>query len=41
MKELKVADLRNYLRINGLDDKGKKEELIDRIIVFIEQKNSI
>jgi hypothetical protein len=24
LKEIKVADLKNYLKLNGLDDKGKK-----------------
>jgi hypothetical protein len=35
LKELKVAELKSYLRVNGLDDKGKKEQLIDRILVFM------
>jgi hypothetical protein len=33
--------LKSYLKMHGLDDKGKKEALIDRIIVFMEHKNSI
>lgn len=41
LKELKVADLKTYLKCQGLDDKGKKEQLIDRILVFMEHKNSI
>lgn len=35
LKDIKVADLKNYLRINGLDDKGKKEQLVDRILVYM------
>lgn len=41
LKELKVADLKQYLKIFGMNDKGKKEELIDRILVHMENKNSI
>lgn len=35
LKDIKVADLKNYLRIHGLDDKGKKEQLVDRILVYM------
>lgn len=41
LKELKVADLKQYLRMNGMSDRGKKEELIDRILVFMENKNAM
>ena len=41
MKQLKVAELKQYLRAHGLDDKGKKDQLIDRVITFVEQKNAI
>jgi hypothetical protein len=41
LKDLKMAELKNYLKSHGLDDKGKKEQLIDRILVFMEHKNSI
>ena len=41
LTDLKVTDLREYLKINGMDHKGKKEALIDRILIFMEQKNSI
>jgi hypothetical protein len=41
LKELKVADLKAYLKLHGMDDKGKKDQLIDRVIVFMEHKNSI
>jgi hypothetical protein len=41
LKEIKVNDLRAYLRMHGMDDKGKKDALIDRVIVFLEHKNSI
>ena len=27
--------------MHGMDDKGKKEQLIDRILIFMEHKNSI
>lgn len=35
LKDIKVADLKSYLRIHGLDDKGKKEQLVDRILVYM------
>lgn len=35
LKDIKVADLKNYLHIHGLDDKGKKEQLVDRILVYM------
>ena len=41
LKEIKVNDLRTYLRMHGMDDKGKKDVLIDRVLVFLEHKNSI
>jgi hypothetical protein len=40
-KDVKVNDLKTYLRIHGLDDKGKKETLIDRVLTFLEHKNSL
>ena len=40
-KDVKMNDLKAYLKVNGMDDKGKKEQLIDRILVFMEHKNSI
>jgi hypothetical protein len=40
-KELKVNDLKAYLKIHGLDDKGKKDALIDRVLGYLEHKNSI
>lgn len=39
--DLKVADLKAYLKLNGLNDKGKKDELINRVLVFISEKSSI
>jgi len=41
LKDLKVNDLKSYLRMHGMDDKGKKDTLIDRVLVFMEHKNSI
>ena len=41
LSSLKVAQLREYLKGKGLSDKGKKEELIDRIMVYISHQNSI
>lgn len=41
LKELKVADLKNYLISHGLNEKGKKQTLIDRVLQFMEHKNSI
>lgn len=35
LKDIKVVDLKSYLRIHGLDDKGKKEQLVDRILVYM------
>jgi len=40
-KELKVADLKTYLKMNGMSDVGKKEALIDRVLECMEKKNSI
>ena len=40
-KEVKVNDLKTYLRIHGLDDKGKKDALIDRVLGYLEHKNSL
>jgi hypothetical protein len=36
-----VKDLQAYLRMHGMDDKGRKEVLIDRVLNFMEHKNSI
>ena len=33
--KLKVAGLKQYLKSKGLNTTGNKEELIDRIIVFL------
>lgn len=41
LKELKVADLKQYLKMYGMSDKGKKDELIDRILVYMESKNAM
>jgi hypothetical protein len=41
LKDIKVADLKAYLKMHGMDDKGRKEQLIDRILIFMEHKNSI
>ena len=41
LKELKVVDMRSYLKMHGLDEKGRKEVLVDRILSFLEHKNSI
>lgn len=41
LKDLKVADMRKYLIMHGMDGKGSKEALIDRVLVFMEHKNSI
>jgi hypothetical protein len=35
---LKVTDLRQYLKYNGLDDKGKKDALINKALVFISER---
>ena len=40
-KSLKVADLRQYLKRNGSDPNGKKQALIDRVLQFMQHKNSI
>lgn len=39
--DLKVADLKAYLKFNGLNDKGKRDELLNRVLVFISEKTSI
>jgi hypothetical protein len=36
-----VNDLKLYLKYNGLDDKGKKDALINRVLEFIIGKQSI
>lgn len=33
--KIKVPELKNYLKSKGLHTTGKKDELIDRIIVFL------
>ena len=39
--DLKVADLKAYLKLNGLNDKGRRDELMNRVFVFISEKTSI
>jgi hypothetical protein len=40
LNELKVAELKSYLRSCGLDDRGKKDQLIDRVINYMTLKNN-
>ncbi len=41
MDSLKVNDLKQYLKYHGLDDKGKKDALLNRALVFISDKPTI
>lgn len=36
-----VKSLKVYLKFNGLSDKGKKEELINRVLSYIADKSTI
>ena len=39
--QMKVADLKRELKLRGLAVTGKKEELVERLQVFIETSNEL
>ena len=41
LQSLKVSELRQYLAAHGLNDKGKKDILVDRIFTYLEEKSKI